>query len=137
MPPDDPTPEPKTAPRRESRERNKRVTVRFLDAEYAALKERAELAGMSLGSYLRASAIGSAGPRAKRSPTMDRAIAARAIAELNKAGSNLNQMAHSLNLFLAPEGPNVIAACDAVKAAALEILHAFGFKTHDRQRKSS
>ena len=87
MAPGDPPPEPETTPRRESRERNKRVTVRFLDTEYATLQERAELVGMSLGSYMRSTAIGSAGPRAKRSPTLDHALAARAIAELNKAGS--------------------------------------------------
>lgn len=130
----DETPEAKkrTGRHSETRERQKRVLVRFLDDEFALLQERAQAANLSLAAYMRASAIGSAGPRAKRSPTLDHAVAARAIAELNKAGSNLNQIARALNMAFTPEARHVREAADAVRDAARGILRAFGFKTGRR-----
>ena len=122
----------KTARRSETRERKKRVLVRFLDEEFATLQERAGAANLSLASYMRASAIGSAGPRARRSPSVNQTLAARAIAELNKAGSNLNQIARAVNIALFPEAETVAAACGAVQNAALQILQAFGFKVQSR-----
>ncbi len=123
----------KPARRSESRERVKRITVRFLDDEHAAISEKATAAGLSFGAYLRACALGDAGPRAQRSPTVERGLASQAIAELNKAGSNLNQITHSINMEMWPGTPHVTGACDAVRGAALQILRAFGFKNHDSQ----
>lgn len=118
--------------RSEKRERNKRLTVRFLDTEFEVLASRAEAAGLAPGAYLRACALGNAGPRAQRSPSLDRELAAQAIAALNKAGSNLNQIAHALNTGFQPEQAEVQQSAAAVKQAALQILKAFGYKSHDR-----
>ena len=123
----------RTAPRSESRQRAKRETIRFLDEEHAAIREKAANANLSVGAYLRACALGDAGPRARRSPTIDRELASKAIAELNKAGSNLNQIAHAVNLQNWPGTSPVVEAAGAVKSAALQILRAFGYKTHDSQ----
>ncbi|MGO9985384.1 MAG: plasmid mobilization protein [Rhodomicrobium sp.] len=123
--------------RSESRQRAKRETVRFLDEEHAAIQAKADAAGLSFGAYLRACALGDAGPRAQRSPTIERGLASQAIAELNKAGSNLNQITHAINMKTWPGTPHVTGACDAVKSAALQILRAFGFKSHDSQRQSA
>jgi len=83
---------------------------------------RAEKAGLSTAAYMRACALGDAGPRARRSPTLNRELAAHAIAELNKAGSNLNQIAHALNRKDWPGTASVVGAADTVKRAALQIL---------------
>jgi multidrug resistance efflux pump len=125
----------KAAPRSETRQRAKRETIRFLDEEHAAIRAKAESAGLSFGAYLRACALGDAGPRARRSPTIDRKVAAQAIAELNKAGSNLNQIAHAVNMKNWPGRAPVERATAAVNRAALQILQAFGYKTHDRERQ--
>ena len=122
--------EKRTRPHSETRQREKRVTVRFLKAEYEILTAKADDAGLSPGAYMRACALGSTGPRARRSPTVDRELAARAIAELNKAGSNLNQIAHALNIGFQPQRAEVEKSAVAVKQAALQILQAFGYKTH-------
>lgn len=121
----------RTGPRSEKREREKRMTVRLLETEYEAITARAEAAGLSIGGYMRACALGDAGPRARRSPTVNRELAARAIAELNKAGSNLNQVAHALNMQIFPGRESIEEAAAAVKKAALQILQAFGYRTHD------
>ena len=122
----------RTGPHSEKREREKRITVRFLDTEYEILMARADAAGLSLGAYMRACALGEAGPRAQRSPTINRELAAQAIAELNKAGSNLNQIAHAVNTGFLPGRKSVEESAAAVKLAALQILQAFGYKGHDR-----
>ncbi len=119
--------------RSETRKRKNSVCVRFEKNEYAALEGRADEAGLSNAAYLRACALGSAGPRAKRSPTVERKLAAQAIAELNKAGSNLNQIARAVNMARHPAAPEIKAAAAAVTKAARQIIRAFGHKTHDSQ----
>lgn len=123
----------RNTPRSEARQRAARVTVRFLPDEHAELEARAAAAGLSPSAYLRACALGDAGPRARHSPTVERSLAAQAIAELNKAGSNLNQIARAVNMEQWPGTSSVTAAADAVKRAATQILQAFGYKTHDSQ----
>lgn len=125
----------RATPRSEARQRAARVTVRFLPEEHAELEARAAAAGLSPSAYLRACALGDAGPRARRSPTVERSLAAQAIAELNKAGSNLNQIARAVNMEQWPGTSSVTAAADAVKQAAIQILQSFGYKTHDSQGK--
>jgi hypothetical protein len=117
----------------EKRQRGNRLTVRFLPDEHAELERRAADAGLSPSAYLRACALGTAGPRARRSPTVERSLAAQAIAELNKAGSNLNQIARALNMDLVVPPAEVKTASTAVKKAANQVLVAFGYKVHDRQ----
>lgn len=125
----------RNTPRSEARQRAARVTVRFLPDEHAELEARASAAGLSPSAYLRACALGDAGPRARRSPTVERSLAAQAIAELNKAGSNLNQIARAVNMEQWPGSSSMIEATEAVRQAATMILQAFGYKTHDRQGK--
>lgn len=126
----------RATPRSETRQRAARITVRFLPEEHAELEARAAAAGLSPSAYLRACALGDAGPRARRSPTVERSLAAQAIAELNKAGSNLNQIARAVNMEQWPGTSNMTAAADAVRRAATQILQAFGYKTHDSQGES-
>jgi len=123
----------RTAPRSETRQRVKGAFVRLDDKECAAVQLQAEKAGLSTAAYLRAAALGDAGPRARRSPTINRELAAQAIAELNKAGSNLNQIARAVNMKNWPGTASVTTAADTVTRAALQILEAFGYKTHDSQ----
>ena len=125
----------RVTPRSETRKRSKIVPTRFLPDEHAELEARASAAGLSPSAYLRACALGDAGPRARRSPTVERSLAAQAIAELNKAGSNLNQIARAVNMEQWPGTSSVTAAADAVKQAAIQILQSFGYKTHDSQGK--
>ncbi len=122
--------------RSENRQRGKIVPTRFLPDEHAELEARAAEAGLSPSAYLRACALGDAGPRARRSPTVERSLAAQAIAELNKAGSNLNQIARAVNMEQWPGTPQMTAAAEAVKQAANRILESFGYRVHDRERES-
>jgi hypothetical protein len=114
-----------------SRKRQRRHTVQIVlsDDELAEVKHKAQACGLSWSSYGRASMLGTPGPRARRSPTVEAEALGRATAALNKVGSNLNQVAHVLNA-----GGNTVttqecfAALAEVRAALARILEILGRK---------
>lgn len=83
--------------RKPKRQRQHVEPFRTDDAEHAELVARAREAGFSVGAYVRACALGDAGPRARRRATVDRELLAHNNAALNRVGNNLNQIAHALN----------------------------------------
>ena len=92
----------KTAPwrgrRRVKDARTKLIpAIRCTEEERAAIKAAADRAGLGVGAFLRAAALGDAGPRAVRRPPIERKELARLLGHLGKVGSNLNQLAHAYN----------------------------------------
>lgn len=102
------------------------VLVRLLEDERSALKLRAREVGLSLAGYLRASALGTPGPRTQRTPPVKAEELARATAALNKVGSNINQIAHRLNaagsLGLASECRDALGVVREALEAIREIV---------------
>ena len=88
---------PSAAKKKPRRRRQHVEQFRTDDAEHAALEARAREAGLSVGAFVRACALGDPGPRAKRRPTVDGELVARANAEMNRVGNNINQIAHAMN----------------------------------------
>lgn len=90
------------APRRHGKRRvadarSKWVHVRCNDAELATINAAAAQQGLAAGAYLRSVALGSAGQRARRQTTAERAELARVLGLLGNYGGNLNQLAHVAN----------------------------------------
>jgi Mobilization protein NikA len=81
----------------ETRQRTKRLTVRFTAAELAEIEGAAARAGLAIGSHVRAVLLTGPAPRAVRSPSVDRKALAQALAFLGRLGSNVNQIARVLN----------------------------------------
>lgn len=77
--------------------RNKIIPLRCNDAERVAIKAAAEQAGLAVGGFLRALALGDAGPRAVRKPPVERQELVRLLGELGKIGSNVNQIAKAIH----------------------------------------
>ncbi|HEY1022652.1 MAG TPA: plasmid mobilization relaxosome protein MobC [Flavisolibacter sp.] len=69
--------------------------LRLTAHEKKTLLELAEQAGMTTSDYVRVKTIG--GQPQTRKATPDRAVLIRLQAELNKVGSNANQIARALN----------------------------------------
>ena len=82
----------------QQRQRQKSVRAAVTPDEYAAIEKRARVAGLSTAAYLRACALGDKGPRSQRRPSVELEQFGKAVAELNKIGSNVNQLAHAANL---------------------------------------
>ena len=127
--------EPAPSPRRKSgsqKRQRKACTVMLTPGERAALEADAAAAGLSLGAYLRACGLkGEAGPRARRSPTVDRQALAVARAELGRIGNNLNQMTRAVNMNWVPDMPELRATLAEVRQASAAILKALGYELHD------
>ena len=123
-------PAPKAAPWRGRRRvpdpKNCFVAVRCTPDERAALTAAAAQASLSVGAYLRATALGGTGPRAVRRPTADREALARLLGELGKVGSNVNQIARVANTSGDPPEPDTLGriALDvrAMRDALMEAL---------------
>jgi methionine synthase I (cobalamin-dependent) len=81
----------------QKRQRKHALKIALNDEELANVADKAQACGLSYSSYGRASMLGTPGPRARRSPTINAEALGRATAALNKVGSNLNQIAHGLN----------------------------------------
>ena len=99
----------------DKRQRARVVGVRLLAEEYSRLQARASEAGLRLGGFLRACALGEAGPRARRSPTVNAELVALAMAQLNRAGNNLNQIAKAHNAARSVDARDIGAAVSELR----------------------
>jgi hypothetical protein len=82
--------------------------------------------GLSLGAFIRARPDGSPGPRAKRNPSPDIVLLAKVLAELGKSGSNLNQIAHHLNMDEVAELPELQEAVREQRIAVAVLMRLLG-----------
>ena len=116
----------KTRSGSKKRQRTKTIRAACTPDEYAAITARATAAGLSAGGYLRACALGRRTPRTKKRAPVDQELLSRAIAELNRIGNNINQLAHHANLGHPVEAALLEPALQAYKAALNTLLKACG-----------
>jgi hypothetical protein len=102
------------------------VAARLSNEEYRLIAEYSRTAGLSRGGYLRAVALGSPGPRARRAPPFNVEMLAHAVAQLNRAGNNLNQIARRLNAAQAAGAGESLEALAETRAAIARIVEAMG-----------
>jgi len=81
----------------EKRKRHRRLPTRWTDTEFAELTRRANSTGLSRNGYIRLKTIGEAGPRSQAVPRHGTQDLVKLLAEVNKIGSNINQIARALN----------------------------------------
>lgn len=86
-----------------TRQRTSSVLIRLTPEERAEVEEAASRAGLTVASYGRRQMLGSTPPRSVKRPPIEREAAARLLAALGKIGSNLNQIARSVNTGIANE----------------------------------
>ena len=110
----------------QKRRRRHAVNVTYDDDEFLQVQEKANAAGLSLASFLRAGSLGTPGPRARRSPPLNAEALARATGAVNKVGSNLNQIARVLNAARAVAATEILAAAAEAQAAMASIREAVG-----------
>jgi hypothetical protein len=109
----------------QTRQRAGIVTFRATAGEREELILAADRAGLSVGSYVRGRALVQPTTRAVRRPTVERAALSQILAQLGKAGSNLNQIARALNAG-GDERADLAAAIDEFRAACAAVLQAMG-----------
>jgi hypothetical protein len=105
------------------------LTVRFTADERAVLESKANAAGLSPSAYVRATALGSAGPRAVRRPPIERTALVALLAKVGRIGGNLYQLSRAAN-FGNPIVTRAVAALVIdLRALTNEIRTALGRKT--------
>jgi hypothetical protein len=123
---DNPKPDGARRSGSQKRVRALKIPVACDETEFVQIDDRARAVGLSRPSFLRACALGTPGPRAQRTPPVNAEALARAMAALNKVGSNLNQIAHVLNasgsLGMAREYEHTLAVVREAAAAIREIV---------------
>ena len=110
------------------RQRIIKFSVSWTPDEADRVKTRAAEAGLSVSAFIRAAALGDAGPRARRRPIVDAAALAQTHAELRRIGNNLNQIAHALNIGEAVLMPTITKAHEELSIVLFEIARALGYR---------
>ena len=85
------------------------IGLRVTAADLGRIKEKAQESGLKIGGYLRALALGSAGPRAVKRPRVEREQLARILGETGKLRSNVNQIAKWTNTEKSPASLDELA----------------------------
>ncbi len=116
----------------ETRRRSRRLLVRLDDRELAEIEAGAEAAGLTLASFARQKILSSPARKPSRRASVDAALLSKALGELNRVGSNLNQIVRALNSddddrhhYLDELHP----ALAVYKGTIVLIMRALGFRT--------
>src|SRR3954454_24306897 len=79
----------------ETRQKGRIIPFRATAEERAAVERAADAAGLSLSSYIRETLLAVPQTRSRRRARADVAVLAKLIAEMNRIGGNINQLARS------------------------------------------
>ena len=112
----------------ETRKRSHMVSVRLSDSEFASLSRHADACEITPASYMRMQTLDIPPPRASRKPSINRELTARVLAELGKIGSNVNQIARSLNAKSGVHGEHLEDALTSISAMRTACMEALGRK---------
>jgi len=115
----------------DKRQRTRRCHVRFTEEEFAQLVAKAENAGRPAAAFLRAAALGDAGPRAQRRPPADKKALLQLLGHCGRIGNNVNQIARHLNSGLTPSIPELQEALAAYQDIRNAILAALAVSTEE------
>ena len=110
----------------EARQRQRRLTYRITEAEYAQVEAAACSAGLSLASYARQRTVEQVSTRSRRRASVDVLALAKALALVNKMGGNLHQLVRHLNFGGFPYPGEIAAALKGYDAMVAAIMNALG-----------
>lgn len=114
-----------------NRQRTKQCLVRFTAEEFARIADKADKAGIASAAFLRAAALGDAGPRAQRRPPADHQALRRILGELGRVGNNINQIARQMNTGGQPPVPELRQALAVYLEIRNAIFEALGMKAKE------
>ncbi len=110
----------------ENRARSGVVAFRVSEEERAELEQAAELAGLSLGSYVRQRVLTAPKTRAVRRPPIEQKLLAQLLGQLGKAGGNIHQILKHMNFGAGVMHDELRSALVSFEEAAAAIMEAMG-----------
>jgi hypothetical protein len=110
----------------ENRQKQRRITFRLTEVEYATLETSSAGAGLSLASHVRETLLNVPETRSRRRPLADVAALARLFAGLNKIGGNINQITRRVNFGETPSAAEFSGALAGIRETMAAIRAAMG-----------
>lgn len=110
----------------ENRARGNIVAFRVSEEERAELEQAAELAGLTLGSYVRQRVLAAPKTRAVRRPPIEQKLLAQLLGQLGRVGGNIHQIVKHMNFGSGVMHDELRPALASFEAAAEAILQAMG-----------
>lgn len=110
----------------ENRARGNIVAFRVSEEERAELEQAAELAGLTLGSYVRQRVLAAPKTRAVRRPPLEQKLLAQLLGQLGRVGGNIHQIVKHMNFGSGVMHDELRPALASFEAAAAAILQAMG-----------
>ena len=110
----------------ENRARGGIVAFRVSEEERAELEQAAELAGLTLGSYVRQRVLTAPKTRAVRRPPLEQKLLAQLLGQLGRVGGNIHQIVKHMNFGSGVMHDELRPALASFEAAAAAILQAMG-----------
>lgn len=117
----------------ETRKRGTVFTFRVLPEERKRIEARAEVKGLTLGSYIRSVLIEDSKTRSQRKPRADVVALARVLGQFGKVGGNIHQILKAVNFQEPYEKQRAIEAYQAV----IEMKHAVMGAISPREKHAS
>jgi hypothetical protein len=108
----------------ETRQRQRRLTYRITEAEYAEVEAAASAAGLTLASYARARTVAAPTTGARRRASVDTLAMAKLLAMVSKTGANLYQLVRHLNFGGIAEDGEIRAILQEYRAMIFAIMAA-------------
>ena len=121
-------PSPGTRRKSDKRQRTETLFARVTPEEKSAFVARADRAGMASAAFMRALALGDAGPRARRRRPVEHQALVQALATLNRVGNNLNQIARNTNRGMDIDVPQLRDALHQYHQVIAAIYEALGME---------
>lgn len=121
-------PSPGTRRKSDKRQRTEVLFARVTPEEKSAFVARADRAGMASAAFMRALALGDAGPRARRRRPVEHQALVQALATLNRVGNNLNQIARNTNRGMDIDVPQLRDALHQYHQVIAAIYEALGME---------
>lgn len=121
-------PSPGTRRKSDKRQRTETLFARVTPEEKSAFVARADRAGMASAAFMRALALGDAGPRARRRRPVEHQALVQALANLNRVGNNLNQIARNTNRGMDIDVPQLRDALHQYHQVIAAIYEALGME---------
>jgi Mobilization protein NikA len=105
----------------ETRQKQRRVTYRLTEAEYAEVEIAASQAGLTLSSYARARTVADPTTQSRYRPSVEVMALLKLRGELNKIGSNIFQLMRHVNFgrLIDPDGEVAAAFADYRETTAV------------------
>lgn len=110
----------------ENRARGGIVAFRVSEEERAELEQAAELAGLTLGSYVRQRVLTAPKTRAVRRPPIEQKLLAQLLGQLGRVGGNIHQIVRHMNFGGVVMHDELRPALASFEEAAEAILQAMG-----------